>query len=399
MATKTTVAVAEKRDSTSALAFFPINNFVYVDLDATELSDQGHLAYTTVEAAYASWRPTGAAYVLYGVPSVTNRPGIVIGIGTFTPVGTITHDVPYLTVKGSTDNALNHEITISSSGALFDQTVDNAAFVNLRLTNTGSGTVFQVNDAIAADSDYYNLDGSGSAGLFGGNYFINNSSGNISGRWKRIKLYAHSGHGLMFGFVRNFLAEDWEIFYNLGGAGPLDIDADRTVIFRNTRLTGDADDNSAFLINNGGHVFDGIIDGMTVEAVDLSFLGTSGGNTAGIGGFITGLRGGANGLALFTQGLCAGFEFTGTLDNSRIGVTNAHTDACHGGDGSRFTYSRIIGTGNGLAISNMASVTIEIAQCELRMPNGDIPGSSVSGSIDNSADTPFNTELLAATLA
>lgn len=380
--------------SSSAVGF-PLSNVVFVDQDAAVLSAQGMLAYTTLEDAYTSWRAGGDAFVAYGAPSATNPALILIGIGTFTPAATITHDVPYLTVSGCTDNPLNHEITYTAGGPLFDQTVDNAKFMNLRLTNKSgaSETVFQVDGGIGANSLYYNIDGSASTGEADGNYFVKNSSGNISGKFLKLKLYSHQGHGLWNGTMRSLLIQDMEIkFVAPAGGFPFDCDADATVLLRDVRLTGSAGDNADMIANNGGNAWAAIMEDIQVELTDLTALGRISSNTDGISGIIRNMRGIGGGLAVFTSGLCAGQTFHGVLERSSVGVTNANTHAIVTAVNARYDYNRILGTGTGLAISG--AVAIEAAHNQVRNPTGDVAGSWTNSTV---AANSYNVELLAAT--
>ena len=86
------------------------------------------------------------------------------------------------------------------------------------------------------------------------------------------------------------------------------------------------------------------------------------------------------------------------ISNGYLRSTGSNKDCIANAEaGLVVTQSRLIGTGTGLAVKG-GSVSMEISSCRLRMPTGDVAGSSVSATITNAAASPLNVELLAATL-
>lgn len=363
---------------------FPSSNVVYLDRDYKKLRSKGLIAYGTLEEAVASHRPGGQAYNKYGPYSADNTP-LILGNGVFTQAASVSIDVQYLTIASISGNPKDFYITGSVSGNLISVDVDYVSFYNFRIANTAEN-----HSAFLANGNKANVVWSGilhfsTAGPIG--RFI--SSNGLSGRIEKCRLHAQTGatNGNVFTFIggttHDFTMEDYYI--DQGPTGGLIIDGAGTVSGRWSR---------GFVTNSGGGAlialnWSGLIEDLVLDpnGSDLNFLLYNG----VLSGTMRNVSGKSQLGVVHTSA-----TFVGTLDKCYLISTGSNAYAVKIGDGAKMRYSTLIGNGTGEAV-NGGAVTAEITQCILRKITGDAAGSSVSAAITNSASTPFNVELAAAT--
>lgn len=342
---------------------FPLANAVYVDSYASTLRTQGILAYATLEEAFVSWKPTGEAYVSYGAPSAVNPACIVIGIGVFSVTAYIAADVPFLSIVG-----------VSRSGSILQKGV-----------NAGGGGIIQ---PISTTILLQNLTLDSNNGTFGGSNsgsFIEALSGNPTITLVDVDMInpcdAHIDTETACTLNLINCTMNGTTGHNQAG---LSINGNTVISVKGCTINHDNDTGTGAIQCN--QPLSGVIENTTIK--NTTGITIDNGNQIscrfkdctiiGFGGTFDGL--GAASMILDSYLLSTGGDAPGiVLSNSGTVVSS----------------SRIIGNGAGVAIDG-SGITVEITHCRLRMPTGDVPGSSAPG-VSNSATTPLNVELIAST--
>lgn len=375
---------------------FPLSNTVYVDKEAATLMAEGKLAYDNPEDAIDAHRVGGAAELLYGPYTATNRP-VIVGMSNFTPAAQMTVDVDNLMIGCIAGAREAFEVSASIAGGMFDVTASNVEFFNMRMSNlnTGNAAVSITGGLVVK---FTNIDFTSSTGAFVTGKVVS-SAGIISSIFKNCKMPvdAPGGGALSWAGQSDFLLEDCEIVFNpaggnfisLGGAG-LSSDS----ILRRMRFTGSSGGNGGFF-NSDGATFEPYIEDLTSECTDgLFFIARASGGT--MNPSVSGVSGSLNGGFAINATFSGLFDtgFVGSLEEAKVIQVGANGHALSVASGARVRHCILIGNGTGRAV-NGAGATIEANLNTVRNPTGDVAGTWTDATLAPAANQ-FNAEILAA---
>lgn len=378
--------------------YFGNARVVVVDpINAAQYTSAGILAYTNAAAAFTSWRPTGAAYVLYGAPTVTNRSIVYFAAGQHTfPTNQVIQDPLEIRGAGKFATELKlvgpsvHFLTVSNLyTSFYDLTVNDgarsttAAIEITPVSGVHIGEIqrcwFNTGTNIGGAAIEYTTTGNGTK-------YLNNLFTPLGG------VVMYSGPACTkWSFVNNTITvvapASYGLYLQNGGTGEI----------TGNRLTGSASSMmmqagfGAFFIGNnyidnehtsGVGVTLGNASTHTISANFIHASGTALANASGarvIGNFIS--------------------SYTSGQNTDAVGVTG-------GGSAIRsvFIGNYILGSGTGKAIGASSSNVCYFTDNILRMPTGDVAGSSIStnifqglSSMAGGTSSNVNQEVLAAT--
>ncbi len=360
---------------------FPSANVVYVDNDYLKLRGKGLLAYGTLEDAVISWRAGGAARNKYGTPSATNPAAIVCGVGEIEclSVGSSTCviDVDFLHVRGQ-----GMELTVLTSSAVSIGNMvqfNTAGYILKDLTikapSNASRALVQASATFSAYWEYIRVRGNPTTTLvlattsFEGR--VSNCVFDGESVTTAIPLFTMAG-GSTGAFVSCFFRP-----------GPtqtiaLSMTADFQGKIQNCEFRGNV---SLALINStGGSGGFGVISGCYFESetTATSFRCTTNAGFAFVG------------CSFLSEGKAISIVSTTRTKfvNCNIIALVGNNDCIELLTGSTFfnvSNCRILGSGTGLAINSVDVINANITNCTLKMPTGDVVGSSVSSNITNIA--------------
>lgn len=372
---------------------FPSANTVYVDNDYKKLRSKGLLAYRTLEEGVISWRAGGKARARYGTPSATNPALISVGAGTIETLSVTTEclvDVDFLSVVGrgrettiltssagtidtilrfNTTNYLLKDLTVlgpsNANRVLTQSTAANwvGTWDNIRVTGN---PVLQLS-IISAGFDGKIIDcifdGSSISTAIGG---LEISTATITGRIVDCIFLGSSSQTTLITLSADFQGKIIGCEFRGNVA---------TALFTST---------STF----GGF---GEISDCYFECERSGTIGMLCNSVSGAGFIISN-------STILTEGKCMSivggdrlrisscylFVLTGNFDAIELlsGTTNI---GLYG--------TRVGGTGSGLAINSVSAVNATIVGSFLRMPTGNVPGSSISSNVTNIVNSPFNAEI------
>lgn len=380
---------------------FPSANVVYVDNDYAKLRSKNLLAYGTLEEAVASWR-NGPASGKYGATHSGNPGTILLGAGFIrSHTGNVSYqvDIDYLNIigVGKDSTILSTNVSINN-GVILGLQAEHINLSNFTITNTIDCPYAFSQSASGMEGKFFNLKFNGPS---------NSSS--------RFLQFDNSLNGVIenceFDFSKrttNSVTSDILINGNFGGR--LDNCIFKFNSFSSTIINTSAGSSGVlsdcwFRGNVNGYVLNfGGASTQLLEINDCRFETEYGkgiySSTVPFSVLITD-------SSFVTSGTC--LEFLGTTSTK---IANCHFN-CYRGDGSAIICSggtnnngmtmfssRVLGNGTGLGILAVPSTIITtgaISHNILRMPNGDINGSSISSNFVNTIATPFNSELTSST--
>ncbi len=388
----------------------------YADNNYLALRKQGLLAYKTLDEAIASWRVSGEAQLLFGTPTVTNQATIHVGEG------------QVLVISGGHPQNQKADVDVEYTNIIgkgIDATI---------LTHTGDYTANQpgLRFSIASGSIQnltINTDNAADPTSFSnGGFDIQTASQSVL-LVDRVKFYGRGtsynvaaiSNGIPFyGIIRNCIFDNHcittsQISFGNSFNGILE---NSTFNVRPSVISAVSFSNTTHGGNISNCTFSGVPDVALITLVDSNYIGEIDNcyfrsDTSGV-------------LAIKASEFAAGnparflvtdstFEMQGPCLSGQLGI-NARIVNCYmrteqgnqhcvmlqndsfGNPGIvTILGSRLIGNGTGLAVFSMHSGGAVSANCliagsYLRMPNGDVPSSSISSNITNVALSPCNVE-------
>jgi hypothetical protein len=385
---------------------FPSANVVYLDNDYLNLRAKGLLAYNNLQDAIEAFSAGGAAAVKFGTPSATNPCAILIGVGTFeTHRGAVSYfiNTDYISIigQGKEVSILTSAYNLIGKGPMIDFNVENHILRDFQVLGTANTQcLLREAGGSAFPGQWINL-------KIVGYHTDSSSSATIQGISLTGRIIdcdfdgTNSTGGSLFSFGGSNDTGNIEGCRFLCSSSNI-----AALIYSGTNLQGDIL-NCTFRGNINGPFFSagGAVDSYSGTIANCDFESVNVCSSIGIQ---------ANGGA-FNQCLIHSCNFlTGSNciqinsgERVRIVACNlasiqnsTNVDAIlikSGSTGCSISNCRIVGNGTGLAIKAEAAVTCAITNCALRMPNGDVAGSSISSNITNNASMAFNAELLSAT--
>lgn len=345
---------------------FPSWNTVYVDLDYQKLRSKGLIAFNNLYDATQAFNPGGVAAIKYGITSATNPGLILVGVGTFSHTSTPNLGVSdFISVIGQGKDSSIISPQGSSDGIIIN--ISNCTIQGIMFNGGGNG--LYVGDVSPTIRDCY---------MFGTTYSVRMSP--FDGRFLDCIFFGGSSNVNDFGG-------------GSGGAG----------YFENCKFLGNSSDcyesssvNNAPIFKNcffeNSSSIINVLADFNGNFYDCSFNNTSPGEAYCIDG-----RNGGGGVggSIYSHFKNCIFVGQGTvinrlssgsiLENCYIRSSgNTNGTAITGIENGAVIYGcKIMGNGSGRAISAGSGVSAIISHCSLRLPTGDVVGTSISSNITN----------------
>lgn len=391
---------------------FPSANVVYVDNDYKKLRSKGLLAYGNLSDAIDSWNIGGKANAKYGTPSLLNQATILLGAGTIQmlPAGlpqdtTFDANVEFLNIIGQGIDAttLVTNNSFSANVAAFRCAITNFSISHLTINTDhlgynsgGIGFISAVESNAIIDSvKFYSRNNSYSAPAIFWNIPFNGTIKNCIFDASLTSNYTINMSASFNGLIDSCIFTVHSNMNNgirfIGGA------ADSAGNISNCNFSGAP--NSSFIT---------ITDANYIGEINNCYFVSTRSGCVGIQSLEVSAANPSN--PFITD--CT-FEMCGPCISGQFGIntrimdcymrTELGNQSClymspsfFGEAGSVSIFgSRLIGAGTGLSVfSEVTGVSNSVIVGNyLRMPNGDVPGTSISNNINNVATNPYNIEL------
>ncbi len=373
---------------------FPSANCVYVDNDYLKLRKKGLLAYNTLQNAVQAWRDGGEAQRKFGTPSATSPCAIILGVGrleTHNSTSAYGIDVEYLSIVGQGKDVSILASSIFTTGYLLETVVFNYGFFNFTVTSTSSLLLRQSGLAM------------------GGEWNGIKFTGNASGAPVQVAMLAGRIVNCTFDFSSSTTTTT--VFQLIGGTSSGDI-LNCTFLGSSTVTTLYSYTGTNFTGNIRNCTFSGNVvtslitlagtDSYFGEISDCTLLSNSSTATGIVVSSASATEFMIRNCNIIGLGIAidAIMTFRSRIQNCYLSAGDANNHAVNvrtGSTGGNISHCRVLGHNTGRAINSVDAITMEVTNCTLRMPNGDVAGSSVSSNLTNRSPIPYNSETSAAT--